>query len=82
MTPLTITPGRPLRGTISVPGDKSITHRAVILTALANGVSRVVSYCRGDDCLNTVRAFRALGIRIDESDEELVVHGKGLWGLT
>ncbi len=82
MTPLTITPGRPLRGTISVPGDKSITHRAVILTGLANGVSRVVSYCRGEDCLNTVRAFQALGIRIDQSDEELVVHGKGLWGLT
>ena len=82
MTSLTITPGRPLQGTISVPGDKSITHRAVILTALANGVSRVASYCRGEDCLNTVRAFQALGIRIDESVGELLVHGKGFWGLT
>jgi 3-phosphoshikimate 1-carboxyvinyltransferase len=82
MTSLTITPGRPLQGTIAVPGDKSITHRAVILTALANGVSRVISYCRGEDCLNTVRAFQALGIRIDESVDELLVHGKGLWGLT
>ena len=71
-----------MQGTISVPGDKSITHRAVILTALANGVSRVAGYCRGEDCLNTVRAFQSLGIRIDESDEELCVHGKGLWGLT
>ena len=69
-----------MRGTISVPGDKSITHRAVILTALANGVSRVVSYCRGDDCLNTVRAFQALGIRIDESDEELVCAWQGTLG--
>lgn len=71
-----------MRGVIVVPGDKSITHRAIILTALANGISRVVSYCRGEDCLNTVRAFQALGIRIDESAEELLVHGKGLWGLT
>ncbi|NOT23380.1 MAG: 3-phosphoshikimate 1-carboxyvinyltransferase [Nitrospiraceae bacterium] len=82
MTSLTITPGGPLRGTISVPGDKSITHRAVILTALANGVSTVADYCRGEDCLNTMRAFQALGIRIDESVEELRVYGKGLWGLT
>jgi len=81
MASLTITPGRPLLGTISVPGDKSITHRAIILTALANGISKVVSYCRGEDCLNTIRAFQALGIRIDESVEELRVHGKGLWGL-
>ncbi|MFM9906966.1 MAG: 3-phosphoshikimate 1-carboxyvinyltransferase [Nitrospiraceae bacterium] len=82
MTSLTITPGRPLRGTIAVPGDKSITHRAIILTALANGVSRVARYCRGEDCLNTMRALQALGVRIDESVEELQIQGKGLWGLT
>ncbi|HEV8620854.1 MAG TPA: 3-phosphoshikimate 1-carboxyvinyltransferase [Nitrospiraceae bacterium] len=82
MASLTIIPGRPLQGTISVPGDKSITHRAIILTALANGVSTVARYCRGEDCLNTMRAFQALGIRIDESVEELRVYGKGLWGLT
>src|SRR5437016_14022984 len=82
MASLTIIPGRPLQGSISVPGDKSITHRAIILTALANGVSTVARYCRGEDCLNTMRAFQALGIRIDESAEELRVYGKGLWGLT
>lgn len=81
MASLTITPGRPLQGTISVPGDKSITHRAIILTALASGMSRVSRYCRGEDCLNTMRAFQALGVRIDESADELSVHGKGLWGL-
>lgn len=81
MASLTITPGRPLQGTIPVPGDKSITHRAIILTALANGVSRVARYCRGEDCLNTMRAFQALGVRIDDSAEELQIHGKGLWGL-
>ncbi|BCA55561.1 3-phosphoshikimate 1-carboxyvinyltransferase [Nitrospira sp. KM1] len=78
---MTITPGRPLRGTITVPGDKSITHRAIILTALAEGVGRIVRYCRGQDCLDTMRAMRSLGVKIEESPDELIVHGKGLWGL-
>ena len=82
MATLTVTPGRPLRGTISVPGDKSVTHRAMILTALAEGQSIVSKYCQGDDCLNTMRAFRALGIQIDETPHELTVYGKGFWGLT
>ncbi|HSF67048.1 MAG TPA: 3-phosphoshikimate 1-carboxyvinyltransferase [Nitrospiraceae bacterium] len=82
MSSLTIIPGQPLQGMISVPGDKSITHRAIILTALANGVSTVVGYCRGEDCLNTMRAFQDLGVRIDASVDELRVYGKGLWGLT
>src|SRR5215208_1082661 len=82
MATLTVTPGWPLRGTISVPGDKSVTHRAMILTALAEGQSIVSKYCQGDDCLNTMRAFRALGIQIDETPHQLTVHGKGFWGLT
>ena len=82
MTALTITPGRPLKGAITVPGDKSITHRAIIVTALAQGTSTVRDYCRGEDCLNTMRAFQSLGIRIDEQSTQLTVHGKGLWGLT
>jgi 3-phosphoshikimate 1-carboxyvinyltransferase len=82
MTSLTITPGRTLKGTITVPGDKSVTHRAIILTALAEGTSAVSNYCRGEDCLNTMRAFQALGVRIDETSGQLTVHGKGFWGLT
>ena len=82
MASLTIVPGKPLRGTIAVPGDKSITHRAIILTALAEGVGRIKGYCRGEDCLNTMRALQALGVTIDETKDELRVHGKGLWGLT
>src|SRR5512145_2964918 len=78
---LTITPGHSLRGTIAVPGDKSITHRVLILTALAEGVGRLTHYCRGEDCLNTMRALQALGVRIDETADALHVHGKGLWGL-
>ena len=82
MASLTITPGRPLKGTIRVPGDKSVTHRAIILTALAEGLSQVTDYCRGEDCLNTMRAFQSLGVRIEETPEQLTVHGKGMWGLT
>jgi 3-phosphoshikimate 1-carboxyvinyltransferase len=78
---LRISPGQALRGTIAVPGDKSITHRALILTALAEGVSTLKGYCRGEDCLNTMRALQALGVRVDATDNELHVHGKGLWGL-
>ena len=71
MATLTITPGRPLKGTINVPGDKSVTHRAIILTALAEGVSTVTDYCRGEDCLNTMRAFQSLGVRIEETAERV-----------
>jgi len=82
MTSLTITPGRPLRGTMSVPGDKSLTHRAIILTALAEGTSTIAGYCQGEDCLNTMRAFQGLGIPITQTPTELTVCGKGFWGLS
>lgn len=82
MASLTITPAGPLKGTIAVPGDKSITHRAIILSALAEGDSTIAAYCRGEDCLNTLRAFQAMGIQIEERPEQLRVRGKGLWGLT
>ncbi|MSQ77295.1 MAG: 3-phosphoshikimate 1-carboxyvinyltransferase [Nitrospiraceae bacterium] len=82
MSALTITPAGPLKGTIAVPGDKSITHRAIILSALAEGDSAISAYCRGEDCLNTMRAFQAMGIQIEERPEQLRMRGKGFWGLT
>ncbi|MDF0645575.1 MAG: 3-phosphoshikimate 1-carboxyvinyltransferase [Nitrospira sp.] len=82
MTTLTVKAGPPLRGTITVPGDKSITHRAIILTALAEGTGTIRDYCRGEDCLNTMRALQSLGVKIEETAETLQVHGKGFWGLT
>jgi 3-phosphoshikimate 1-carboxyvinyltransferase len=82
MTSLTITPGGPLRGTTTVPGDKSLTHRAIILTALAEGTSTIAGYCQGEDCLNTMRAFQALGIPITQTSTGLIVCGKGFWGLS
>jgi len=82
MTTLAVKAGSPLRGTISVPGDKSITHRAIIFTALAEGTGAIRDYCRGEDCLNTMRALQSLGVKIEETTETLRVHGKGLWGLS
>lgn len=82
MSQFTIFPARkPLRGTLSVPGDKSITHRALILGALAQGQTRITGYSRGEDCLNTLRAVQELGAAVQEIPEGLVVTGKGLWGL-
>ena len=74
-------PSGPLLGTLSVPGDKSITHRAIILGALAEGESTISSYCRGADCLHTARAFQALGVAVDVREEHLRISGKGLDGL-
>jgi 3-phosphoshikimate 1-carboxyvinyltransferase len=82
MDSLTITQGGFFQGTLSVPGDKSVTHRAIMLSALADGETRITGYCRGDDCLRTLQAFRAMGVEIDESPDALRVSGKGLWGLT
>ena len=83
MSSWTITPnGKPLRGTVTVPGDKSITHRALILGALGQGKTTISGYCRGEDCLNTLQAVRGLGIEIQEDGDGLEVLGKGLWGLT
>ena len=65
MSSLTITPKGSLRGTVHVPGDKSITHRALILSALAEGDSTIRGYCRGEDCLNTLSALQKLGIPIE-----------------
>jgi len=79
---LTITPKGSLRGTIRVPGDKSITHRALILSALAEGPSVISGYCQGEDCLNTLKALQDLGISIVQvGPNQVAVEGKGLWGL-
>ncbi len=71
----------PLRGTLTVPGDKSITHRAIILSALADGEATLTNYCPGEDCLRTAAAFQAMGVPIEIAADRLRVAGKGLWGL-
>lgn len=70
-----------LSGKLTVPGDKSISHRAVMLGALAKGETRIRHFLPGQDCLTTVKAFQDLGVRIDREGENLLVHGQGLSGL-
>ena len=75
-------PGAPLRGRVRVPGDKSISHRAVILGALAEGVTRVAGFLEGEDTRATARVFEQLGVRIENaSASERIIHGVGLHGL-
>ncbi|MBP9154756.1 MAG: 3-phosphoshikimate 1-carboxyvinyltransferase [Xanthomonadales bacterium] len=72
----------PLRGRIRVPGDKSISHRAIMFASLADGVSRITGFLEGEDTLATAAVFRALGVQIDApSAGERVVHGVGIDGL-
>lgn len=68
-------------GTIKVPGDKSISHRAVILGALAGGTTEITGFLQGADCLSTIDCFRNMGIDIDVNGENVTVHGNGLNGL-
>ncbi|MCC8162201.1 MAG: 3-phosphoshikimate 1-carboxyvinyltransferase [Lachnospiraceae bacterium] len=73
---------RPLRGNVTIPGDKSISHRSIMFGALAEGTTRVTNFLRGADCLSTISCFRKLGIAIEENPAEILIHGKGLHGLT
>ena len=78
-----VEPAASVVGHVAVPGDKSISHRAVMLGAIGEGETRVRGFGRGGDTEATVRAMRALGIRIDDvAEDELIVYGKGLRGLT
>jgi len=76
-----LTGKRYLRGEFVPPSDKSISHRAVILSSLAKGRSSVRNFLRAEDTLSTVSAFRALGVEIEERRDELLIHGKGIRGL-
>ena len=70
-----------LRGTLTIPGDKSISHRAVMFGALAKGTTRISHFLEGADCLSTIACFRSMGIEIERNGDKVLVHGKGLHGL-
>ena len=72
---------KPLRGDITVPGDKSIAHRAVILASVARGRSRIFNLSGGDDNSRTVKAFRQMGVEIFRDGDALCVEGKGWEGI-
>ncbi len=68
-------------GVLTVPGDKSISHRAVMLASLADGTSTIEGFLMGADCLSTIDCFRDMGIDIEVTPERVTVHGKGMHGL-
>jgi 3-phosphoshikimate 1-carboxyvinyltransferase len=70
-----------LKGTLEVPGDKSISHRAVMLGALAHGKTKINHFLASADCLSTIQIFRGMGVKIDQKGNSAVVHGKGLNSL-
>ncbi len=78
----TINPGGVLTGTLRVPGDKSISHRSVMLGSIAEGVTEVEGFLQGEDSLATLQAFQRMGVQIDrESNGKLRIQGRGLRGL-
>ncbi|MEK6775573.1 MAG: 3-phosphoshikimate 1-carboxyvinyltransferase [bacterium] len=81
MEQLTVEHSKGIRGEITVPGDKSISHRAVILGSIADGMTEVTGLLRGEDSLNTLRAFQKMGVEIKESGDRILIRGAGLRGL-
>ena len=77
-----VEPGGALAGRVRVPGDKSISHRAIMLGSLAEGTTQVSGFLEGEDCLCTLKAFRAMGVQIEGPEAgRVVIHGVGLHGL-
>jgi 3-phosphoshikimate 1-carboxyvinyltransferase len=75
-------PGGVAQGELTVPGDKSISHRSLMLGGIAQGVTDITGFLAGEDCLATLRALQALGVRIERpEDQHVIVHGVGLHGL-
>ena len=75
-------PAAHIRGEVTVPGDKSISHRAVMFGAISDGRTEIQNFLEGADCLSTISCFRSMGIEIEKKQNQILVHGKGLRGLT
>jgi len=76
-----IKPKQNIKKKLTVPGDKSISHRAVMFGAISEGVTQIDGFLMGDDCLSTIKCFRQLGIEIEINETKVIVYGKGLYGL-
>ncbi len=77
-----VRPVKGIRGEIAVPGDKSISHRSIMLGSISRGETTVRGFLRGEDNIATLNAFRAMGVAIDDDGETLRIAGKGLRGLS
>lgn len=82
MSVKTITQKTGLRGEITVPGDKSISHRSIMLGSIALGTTEVTNFLNGADCLTTINCFREMGVEIEQKKDIVLVHGKGMRGLS
>lgn len=71
-----------LKGEVTIPGDKSISHRAVMFGSLAKGTTEITNFLQGADCLSTIDCFRKMGIEIDNTPQRILIHGRGLHGLS
>ena len=71
-----------LRGEITVPGDKSISHRGVMFGSIADGLTELTGFLPGADCVSTINCFRRMGIEIEHNGSDVLVHGRGLHGLS
>ena len=76
-----VSPASALSGAISLPGDKSISHRYALIASIAEGDTRISNYSTGADCHSTLACVRALGIEVEGSGAEFIIHGQGLDGL-
>lgn len=76
-----ITKKNHLQGEVTIPGDKSISHRAVMFGSLSQGLTEVTNFLQGADCLSTIDCFRKLGVEIENTPEKIIIKGTGLHGL-
>lgn len=78
---MNITKSAGLRGKLAIPGDKSISHRAIMFGALADGTTEITNFLQGADCLSTISCFQAMGVEIENKADKVLIHGVGLNGL-
>ncbi len=78
---ITLTKAARLRGELTVPGDKSVSHRSVMFGSIARGTTEITGFLQGADCLSTIGCFSAMGVEIENDGGRVIVHGRGLRGL-
>jgi 3-phosphoshikimate 1-carboxyvinyltransferase len=81
MSKLIAQPANSLSGEIKIPGDKSISHRSIMLGSIANGITKVSGFLKGEDTLLTLKAFQDMGIKIEHKNDDVIIYGSGLYGL-
>jgi 3-phosphoshikimate 1-carboxyvinyltransferase len=81
MSKFIASPANSLSGDLKVPGDKSISHRSIMLGSLCQGVTKVTGFLEGEDALSTLKAFQAMGVEIEREGDNVTIHGVGINGL-